>query len=859
MPIVAADTRPTSPLRSETTLRVLYALAALAVVIVVAFWTDTTLSLPITKSDDCLWGAEMRNGEPVLVVAKVFEGGAAERGGIREGDRVIAINGVTIGPEQLQPLAAQKILNDAPAGEPIPYVVERDGRQLHYLVTLSRLFPTALLTFPIFALLWLGISLVTVMAQPRGSVQRLFFLTGLSVFFLITTANTLNVMVLSAWSLIGASFLGFWVLFCDRFPTPQRIFTGRHAAIPFLLSLGGALLILVPFWSHLDNLQALNATWYTHLTSAAVIVYAVAFAVGIVLLFRGYLLMPAGPDRVPMRIILIGTLISSAVLVYISVIARQEPLLGLLKPQFFLPALFIVALPVSFGYGVLKYQLMDVRAVVKTALVYSVSTGVMLALYMTTARLIGYSLGSLSGEGGNRTVEIAVIAIFILLFEPVRRSVRGMIDKRFFPDYRDYSAHLSDYAVGVTRAIDVKGVAELIAETLRQHLKVDVVCIATINRDGALAPVAGSCMGNGGFTEEERHGLRRVLSASRELVPLTAQEDPALAPLLAQGYTKAIGLYAGDRLIGSILVGKRSDKRSISGGQISFIKGVASQGASGIEAARLYERESERRRYEEELATARRIQQSLLPSTMPSVPGVAISALSYPAQEVGGDYYEIVPLPGDRMLAMIADVSGKGLPAALYMAELHGMMRMVATMQGSPGSMLTVLNERLCEVMERKAFITATIALFDLERGIVTVARAGQTRLMRMRDGRVETFAPQGLPLGIRALELFASSIEEITLDLLPGDRFILYSDGVSEAMNGRREEFGEERLRAAVAGAVDASPDKASRTLLRTIAAFRGDAEQNDDITVVVVDVEEESVQNFQFKIQNEEGGVIR
>ena len=117
-----------------------------------------------------------------------------------------------------------------------------------------------------------------------------------------------------------------------------------------------------------------------------------------------------------------------------------------------------------------------------------------------------------------------------------------------------------------------------------------------------------------------------------------------------------------------------ADGEPLSGSQTPFIMSVTTQGASALEVARLYEQELRRQRYQEELATARRIQESLLPATMPSVPGISISAVSDPAQTVGGDYYEAIQLDERRFLVMIADVSGKGLPASLYMAELHGMV-----------------------------------------------------------------------------------------------------------------------------------------------------------------------------------------
>jgi sigma-B regulation protein RsbU (phosphoserine phosphatase) len=227
---------------------------------------------------------------------------------------------------------------------------------------------------------------------------------------------------------------------------------------------------------------------------------------------------------------------------------------------------------------------------------------------------------------------------------------------------------------------------------------------------------------------------------------------------------------------------------------------------------------------------------------MPEIPGIEISAFSHPAMAVGGDYYEVIPLPGGRFLVMIADVSGKGLPASLYMAELHGMVRMAGSTRQRPKEMLTLLNNHLATSLERGSFITGTIALFDPDTGTVTIARAGHTPILRIRNLQAETFTPTGVPLGIRSRELFASSLEEITLEYLPGDRFVLYSDGISEAMNEDREEFGDERLLDVLVDCPPGLPtDTCARNVLRSVEEFRGEAEQNDDITMVIVEIASE------------------
>jgi phosphoserine phosphatase RsbU/P len=218
--------------------------------------------------------------------------------------------------------------------------------------------------------------------------------------------------------------------------------------------------------------------------------------------------------------------------------------------------------------------------------------------------------------------------------------------------------------------------------------------------------------------------------------------------------------------------------------------------------------------------------------------------MSNPAQAVGGDYYDMIRLDDDRLLVMVADVSGKGLPASLYMAELHGMMRIASAVYSTPKEILTNLNHHLVEVMNRGSFVTATMLLFDTTRRTVSFARAGHTPIVRRQGSEVDTLVPGGIALGLSA-EKFEKALQQYTVRYEPGETFILYSDGVSEAMNATREEFGEGRLLDIISAAPGYSADGLLESVFTKVEGFRAGAEQNDDMTIVVVQVAREVMRN--------------
>jgi sigma-B regulation protein RsbU (phosphoserine phosphatase) len=255
---------------------------------------------------------------------------------------------------------------------------------------------------------------------------------------------------------------------------------------------------------------------------------------------------------------------------------------------------------------------------------------------------------------------------------------------------------------------------------------------------------------------------------------------------------------------------------------------------------------AEKKRLEEEMRLAREIQMSLLPRGPLLMPGITISALCVPAREVGGDYYDVVPLPDGRYGVMIADVSGKGMSAALYMAELKGLMLSLSQMHLSPRDLLVNANRLISMHLDSRSFITMTYAVIDPASGVMTYARAGHTPLLYLpagtgSGGRARILAPDGMVLGLRIDdgERFASLLSEVTMALSPGDLLVFFTDGISEAMNERADCFGESLLAELVEEHGHLPIGELRERILREIAAFVGGAPQHDDMTMILLKVD--------------------
>jgi sigma-B regulation protein RsbU (phosphoserine phosphatase) len=260
---------------------------------------------------------------------------------------------------------------------------------------------------------------------------------------------------------------------------------------------------------------------------------------------------------------------------------------------------------------------------------------------------------------------------------------------------------------------------------------------------------------------------------------------------------------------------------------------IASQSAQVVENARLYEEEQKLLRIQESLRLASEIQLGLLPKEPPIVPGYDVAGVSLPAQVVGGDYFDFIPMDEDRLAICLGDVSGKGLPAALLMASLQATIRGQTLVSPSPKECLERANKLLLESTDPQKFATFFYAILDTKTHRLTYCNAGHDRpfLVRHDDG------PVRLDVGGTVLSFMEHACyEEVVLPFDQDNTLVVFSDGITEATGDDDEQYGEERLAALIMDSID---ETASGLIDKIVAAARehaGDRPQMDDMTLVVI-----------------------
>jgi sigma-B regulation protein RsbU (phosphoserine phosphatase) len=263
---------------------------------------------------------------------------------------------------------------------------------------------------------------------------------------------------------------------------------------------------------------------------------------------------------------------------------------------------------------------------------------------------------------------------------------------------------------------------------------------------------------------------------------------------------------------------------------------MANQAAIAIEKVRLHQEEVKRQRLEDELSVGRQIQLGLLPEACPEVEGWEFAALYQPARLVGGDFYDFFELAGDsgQLGLVIADVAGKGVPAALFMALSRSLIRTVSMSGAHPASTLQRANRMIFKDTRSKLFLTAFYATLDLTTGWLAYANAGHNRPVWVHagTGEIQELKSRGTVMGI----FEEIEPDEHEINLAPGDVIVCYTDGVTEAVNEAEQLFGVERLHSVIAAHARGSAQELLEAIVQASTSFIGDMPQWDDFTLFVV-----------------------
>ena len=338
-------------------------------------------------------------------------------------------------------------------------------------------------------------------------------------------------------------------------------------------------------------------------------------------------------------------------------------------------------------------------------------------------------------------------------------------------------------------------------------------------------------------------GFIGALWQSKHPVSLSnISEVPDLARLrgtaLGASSVMATPLLYGKQNMGVLALVNGSTGTPFTQSDFVVFKSISEQSAFALYNAIIYSEANEKKRLDHDLEIARDIQRILLPDQSPQIAGFEIAGLNIPARQVSGDYFDYIRVDEHRLGVAIADVSGKGVPASLIMAICRSVLRSQATGNESPAAVLEAVNRQLYPDIKEDMFISMAYLVLDHDNGSITLARAGHDAplLYRRAQQSVEAVKPRGMVLGIDSGSVFDRITVDLALPLERDDCLVLYTDGVTEALDANGYEFGVERMTQSVR---ESAPGGASAILNRVIEDLRnfvGAQPQNDDITLIAI-----------------------
>ncbi len=838
---------------SARLIRLIYALAAVVILGITSVNFADLMVYKVLGNDQCAWIAS-DSLKPKLLIQQVVPGGVTEKAGIRNGDLLLEIGGKPFKSSA----EAQTRINAVKSEDYIDYTIERGGITFQTKVQILRTFNVTYFAQFLYGLMFLIVGLVVVMTRPNGKTQRLFanysFLTML--FFGLSSLN-LNPMVDPVWKvrLLGGSFiiasifsLPVFIRFFLFFPIRRSLYDkiwftvllyiASIIAVLVVINLDGSVLLGKILGQHVVGLMKQYAQFIFNLRY-------VTYIGGLIVFIDSYIRRVKKERKKELKPILIGVIGGILTFAYVLIVSAKNPFAIYLDPIILSPALFLLVVPVMFGYAIIRYRLMDIDFIIKRSLIYGMVTATMAALYLLIIYGIGTLLANVIGSQDSRTMNLVALIVIAFAFDPIKRRMQEWIDRSFYQERYNYQKALLEFTQELPRLTRLNDILESMVHRISGTMHIEKVAIILCDDTEGCSVVSqnideGCCQ-----FKPEYNGLLALLRKTKlpQSFALLAEEPDnfvlALSDkqnLMKAGIVLSIPMFMQDRLIGMINVGQKMSGKVYSKEDIDLLSTVAAQAAIAIENSRLHKSELEKEKFEEELSLARRIQQGLLPKENPSVAGLEVAGISIPALTVGGDYFDFIQIAPHKLLVVIADVSGKGMSAALYMSKVQGMVQLAAHMYASPKEMLKNVNRRIFEGIERRSFITMILALFDTKKKRVLICRAGHNKALIGLNGKLKFLEGGGIGLGLERGPLFDNELEEINLPLKSESLFFFYTDGLTEAMNRQGKEFGEETVSKLVKEKRFLGAEQLQKVVITAAEEFQGEAEQHDDVTVVVV-----------------------
>ena len=782
-----------------------------------------------------------------VTVRRVAEDSPGRLAGIRHGDRVLSVDGVPC----VNIKQASECISRAKPGDTLVYEIARGDRLFKVPVTFGtqpRSEIVRKLLLVLVGLSFIGIGLL-VYFRRGDRVALVFYLFCLAFGLLL--ANIVSYEVGAARHLYKAVLYDVMVLFLPAFLLHFfLIFPGRKLLLRRLPSLEACIyipafvfLIFSEFFNIMIFMRGMSYSRslmaFENITAVYFVVY---FLLGLISFIHSYWTAPTENVKRKLRLVVWGTVAGTLPIVVAFLIVSMQPSIVIPGEKY---AVFpLILIPVTFGHAIAKYGLFDVNIVVRRSLIYTILTAILASVYF----VVVYGIGTLASRFiGRADLLFSVLSIFAitLLFSPLRRRISATIDRVFFKEDYNYRKILKRITHSISGMLSIDSLCSYLSIRVPEVLHAGsgavylydekledfrACCAANVDTRllGRFDPEGSLCRRLA--RTEATLNVERIRASNRPL-GLASDESEVLT---RAGVALVAPFILKSRLLGFLTLGPKLSDEFYSLRDIELLETLCDHVGMAVENARLYRETTEKQRMERELEVARRIQQMLLPKSFPRIRGLETRAMNRPSEQVGGDYYDMLHLSENRVAITIADVAGKGVPAALLMASLQSSLRAEAGPDKTPSDVIRTLNKAVCGQTSGETFITIFYGLLNLEERTLHYCNAGQTPpFIVSKDGRVRRLDRTHIVIGVDHEAFY----EDTTLDLKEGDLIFLYTDGITEEPGSEDDVYGEERLIANLLDSYDVALPEVLEIIHSDVVRYGGGKPQ-DDLTALALKI---------------------
>ena len=771
-------------------------------------------------------------------------------------DRIVTVNG--------KPVKTGKDVVDAARKEKpgalIQYTVESGGEIRHIAVPVVLFgmwdFVQTFLTTYVCGLALCILGFVVVVLKPNLSTSWVFLTFALSLGGYLSTGFE----IMSSYNLVRVHYLighiyPFAVLHLALVFPQKKAFLGRFPSLEYLPYIPAAIIVAVwqiylTIFPELHGSESLISSFLSHkfigtITRLFLLTNVTMFSF---LVLHSMVKSTTAEARQRARMVLFGVSIGflpPVVIMLGSHILHIPPIWQILP-------FFVILFPAAVSYSIVRHNLFDADAIIKRTIGYVVVTAVVIGVYAIVSLTLNLLVGAYV-VAESRAFPILFTLGVILVFNPVRDRLQAGVDRVFFRKEYDYGAIVDKVSKAITSLLDTGQVLRHLTQTFVQDMFVDTTSIMLLNPATAeyrvyLAEGERKAEVEGKVFRREAPLMQLVEAGKKQITKYDILEDPkyeAVSQPCAADFgslhaSLMVPLVFQDKVIGLLNLGEKKSGRAYNRQDIELLHSVAAQGAVAIENARLFQENLEKQRMEEELNIARVLQMSMLPAACPQVEGFSLAATSIPAREVGGDFFDFIEVKEGRLGIVVADVTGKSVSGALVMSSSRSVVRMLSEESLDVGEIMNRANRRLKRDISSGMFVALLYAVLDVKEKSVILCSAGQTQpfYLSANTGKAVLVDTVGdnFPLGI----LDDADYRDTRLNLARGDRIVFYTDGIVEAKNEKGEIFGFERLQNIIVDKGAMTAKALMEEILRQVGAFAGKVAQHDDLTVIVLAVEE-------------------